>query len=188
VPLDVKFAPLLIVFGLTAMATITSQLPATREVRLLGLLLDCVPLGGVVAATVIAGMRFRRVPSPLSRLLISLYGYFAGAVVGTLGVAHLVAVMIGAVERARQHRFEYDFRFYSLVLLGMLLIATGLWASIEAARLTRGDRAAWRASLAVWTTVLAINAPLIPLQRFAILFSSLAALALLLLAGMRRPT
>ena len=174
-------------FVLTVIATTVAQLfPPARRLRPIALLLDFVPLGGVVAATVIATVRLRRVPIPLIRLLIAVYGYFAGALVGTLGLAHLVAVVIGSIDRGRQHQFVYSFHFYSLVLLGVLLIAAGLIAAIEAARLARGHRAAWRASLSVWTAILAINLPLVSLQGFAVFFSVLAALELLLLGGMRR--
>ena len=185
--MDVKFRPLLTVFALTAIATTVAQLfPPARELPSLALLLDFVPLGGVVAATVIAIVRLRRVPLPLIRLLIAVYGYFAGALIGTFGLAHLVAVVIGSIDRGRQGQFVYSFHFYSLVLLGVLLIAAGLIAAIEAARLAQGHRGAWRASLLVWTAILAINLPLVPLQDFAVLFSVLAALKLLLLGGMRR--
>src|SRR5918998_3356339 len=91
--MDVKFRPLLTVFVLTAIATTVALLfPPARELLPLAILLDLVPFGGVVAASVIATIRLRRVPLPLIRLLISVYGYFAGALIGTLGLAHLVAV------------------------------------------------------------------------------------------------
>ena len=184
--MDVKFRPLLTVFVLTAIATIVAQLfPPARELLPLALLLDLVPWASVVAATVIATVRFRREPLPPIRLLLAVYGYFAGALVGTLGLAHLVAVVIAAVDRGRQHQFVYSFHVYSLVLLGVLLTAAGLMAAIEAAGLARGNRPAWRASLSVWTAILAINLPLVPLQGFALLFSVLAALEVLLLGGMR---
>jgi hypothetical protein len=119
-------------------------------------------------------------------LLIAVYSYFAGGLVGVLGLTHLVAVVIEAINQGRQHQFVYGFRFYSLVQLGVLLIATGIMAAIEAGGLARGERAAWRASLLVWIAILAINLPLVVLQGFALLFSVLAALELLLLGGMWR--
>lgn len=122
---------------------------------------------------------------PRIRFLMAVYGYFVGALIGTLGMAHLVAVVIVAIHRGHQHQFIYSFRFYSLTLLGVLLIALGLMAANEA-RLARGQRAAWRASLLVWTAIVAINLPLVSLQGFAVLFSVLAALELLLLGSMRR--
>ena len=185
--MDVKIRPLLTVFVLTAIATTVAMLlPPARELLPLALLLDFVPFVGVAAATVIATIRLRRAPIPPIRLLIAVYGYFAGALVGTLGLTHLVAVVIVSIDRARQHQFVYSFHFYSLILLGMLLIAAGLMAAIKSVRLARGHHAAWRASLSVWTAILAINLPLASIQGFAVLFSVLAALELLLLGIMRR--
>jgi hypothetical protein len=185
--MDVKFGMLLAVFALTAIAgTVAQILPPAREFVPLALLLDFVPLGGVITATVIVAIRLRRVSVPLIRLLIATYGYFAGALVSTLGLAHTVAVTTGAINRGLQHQFVYSFHFYSVVLLGVLLITVGFMATIETARLAQGNRAAWRASLSISTAILAINLPLVPLQGFAVLFSVLAALELLLLAGTRR--
>jgi hypothetical protein len=165
---------------------VAQLLPPARGLLPLALLLDLVPLGGAFAATAITAISLRRARPPLTRLLVAAYGYFAGALVGALGVAHLVAVAIGAIAPGRQHQFVYDFRFYSLALLGVLLTAAGLMAATEAARLARGQRAAWRGSLSVWAAILAINLPLVLLQGFAALFTVLAALALLLLGGLRR--
>jgi hypothetical protein len=178
---------LLTVFVLTAIATTVAHLlPLAADLRPVALLLDLVPFGSAVVATLITTTRLRRDHPPLTRLLIGAYGYFAGALVGALGVAHLVAVGLAALDRARQQQFVYSFRVYSLLLLGGLLVAAGLIAGIQAARLARGQRAAWRASLSVWAAILAINLPLVPLQGFAILFSVLAALGLFLLGGMWR--
>lgn len=173
-----------VVLLLTAIAVVIAQLlPPSRELRSVGLLLDSVPLAGVVVATALATLRLRRESPPLVRLLVAVYAYFAGALIAALGVAHLAAVVMAAIERGPA--FVYNFRSYSLVLLGVLLIVTGLVAAVQATRLGRGDGAAWRASLWVWTAILAINLPLAPLQGFAVGFSVLAALALLLLAAVR---
>ena len=178
---------LIAVFVLTAIATVVAPLlPPARQRLPLALLLDLVPFAGVAVATVIATVRLRRVSPPLVRVFIAVYGYFAGGLVGALGVAHLTGVATASLEQARQHRFVYNFRSYSLVLLGVLLIAAGLVAAIQAGRLAQGHRTAWRASLSVWTALLVISLPLVPLQGFAVLFSVFAALGLVLLCGMRR--
>ena len=179
--------PLLTVMVLTAVATVVAQVwSPSGELLFAAFLLDLVPFGGVALATVSATFRLRRARVAVTRLLLAVYGYFAGALIGTLGVAHLVAVVVASLERARQHQFVYSFHFYSLVLLGALLIVTGLRAAMHAAQLARGHRAAWRESLFVWTAILTINLPLVPLQGFAVGFSLLALIELLLLAGMRR--
>lgn len=185
--MDVKFAPLLTLLVVTGIATsIAHVLPPGRKLHGLALLLDFVPFAGAVVATVITTLRRRRAPLPWLRLAASVYGYFAGALIGALGVAHSVAVVMTSISRGRQNEFVYSFHVYSLVLLGMLLIATGVVGATQAAYLARGDRAAWGASTSVWTAIVAINLPLIPLQGFAILFSLLAVLQLLLLARIRR--
>ena len=183
-PGGTKCIPMLAVFVLTAIATGTARrLPTERDLVPLALLLDLVPVGGAAVATALAIRSLGRVSVSLVRLLIGAYGYFAGGLVGSFGVAHTVAVTMVSIERARQHQFVYTYRFYSLVLLGVLLIVGGLIAAVAAERLARGRRSGWRASLWVWATILAINLPLVPLQGFAVLFSVLAAVKLLLLAG-----
>ena len=178
---------ILVVFVLTAIATVLAQvLPAARQPAPVGLLLDVVPLAGVATATALAIPRFRRLaPSPI-RLLNAIYAYLAGGIVGAFGVAHTAAVTLVAIERAAGQQFVYTYRFYSLLLLGALLITGGLLATLQAARLARGHPAGWRASVAVWAALLAVNLPLVPLQGFAVLFSALATVALLLLAGTKR--
>ena len=174
---------LLVALILTAIATTVAQLlPPETELRAVALLLDVVPFGSVVVATLITFTRLRRERLPLIRLASGVYGYFAGALVSALGVAHLVAVTLAAVEGGRLP-FVYTFRIYSLVLLGVLLVGAGLMAAVQATRVALDQRGAWGASFKVWATILAINLPLIPLQGFAILFSVLAALGLCLLAG-----
>lgn len=183
---DIRPAPLLTVFILTAIATAAAHsLPPSGPLRSLGLVLDFVPVAGVVIATVLGAGTFRPVDS-WTRVVTAVYGYFAGGLIGAFGVAHTVSVVVGVIRRAGHDRFTYTFRLYSLLLLGAILIATGLMAALQSARLGHGGRSAWRASLSVWLLILAINLPLMPLQRFAILFSVLAALAVLLLVASRQ--
>ncbi len=177
--------PLLIVLVLTAVATtIAILLPSGNE--LVAILLDLVPIVGVLGATVFVIFRLRRKPFPKVRLLTAGYSYLAGGLVAALGLAHLVAVVLRAVNQARKEQFVYDFRFYSLLLLGVFLIAAGISASNKAANLAHGERGAWKASLTVWIIILAINLPLVPLQSFAVFFSALAVLELLLLVSLRK--
>ena len=177
---------LLVALILTAIATTVAQLlPPETEFRAAALLLDVVPIGSVIVATLITSIRLWRERLPLIRLANGIYGYFAGAIVGALGVAHLVAVTLAAVDGGRVP-FVYTFRVYSLVLLGVLLVAGGVMAAVQATRVALDQRGAWGASFKVWATILAINLPLVPLQGFAILFSVLSALGLLLLAGVWR--
>ncbi|MDP9194033.1 MAG: hypothetical protein M3P06_20245 [Acidobacteriota bacterium] len=174
---------MLTLFALTAIATIAGHwLPSGSAFRPVALLLDAVPLAGVVAATALAFRRLASLADSRACLFVALSATFAGGLIGALGVAHTSAVALVAIERASRLPFVFTFRLYSLVLFGALLIVLGLMAAIEAGRLSQGHRAGWRRSLFVWTAILAINLPLVPLQGFALLFSGLAAFELLLLA------
>jgi hypothetical protein len=182
---EIRPGALLTVFILTAIATAAAQfLPSSA--RSLGLILDLVPVAGVVTATALAIRTLSGASRSRGHLIAAVYGYFAGGLVGAFGVAHTASIVVGSVRRATLDRFNYTFRLYSLLLLGAILIATGLMAALQSARLGPGGRIAWRASLSVWLVILAINLPLMPLQRFAILFSVLAALAVLLLVASRQ--
>jgi hypothetical protein len=183
--MGVTTALLPVVLILTALATTAAQLlPSANEFRAAGLVFDVVPIGSAVVATLITAIRLRREHLPLIRLANGVYGYFAGALIGALGVAHLVAITIAAVGRSGP--FVYTFRFYSLALLGMLLVAGGAMAAVQTTRVALDQRGARRASVTVWAAILAMNLPLIPLQGFAILFAVLAGLGLLLVAGVWR--
>ncbi|MCI0354689.1 MAG: hypothetical protein L0099_06590 [Acidobacteria bacterium] len=106
-----------------------------------------------------------------------------------LGGAHLVGVLRRALEGkgfAGAPAFEYGFAFYSVVLLGVLLVGPGLACLWHTPRLWRGDDNARRAAVR-WTAMLfLINAPLVPLQDFAILLTAASALNLLALVLARK--
>ena len=182
--MNTQFRLVLAVLVLTAVAgTVAQVVPRSSGLVPLALLLDSVPFAAAVVATLIATRPLMRDHVPVARLLVAAYTYFAGALIGALGVAHLTAVVVASIHR--QSRFLYDFRFYSLILLGAVLVVTGVMAAMQSGWLARGHRVAWRGSLSVWAAILAVNLPLVPLQRFAVLFSALAVLALLLLGGIR---
>jgi hypothetical protein len=110
--------------------------------------------------------------------------FFCGALIASLGGAHTVAVIGRALRRPS---FVYDFRLYSLVLLGACQIAGGLRCLSASWSVTRGDARAWKAALPAAAMLLAVNVPLIPIQGFAGATSMLAAVMLItLIASGRR--
>lgn len=106
-----------------------------------------------------------------------------------LAGAHLAAV-IGRALAGKGTRgsptFDYDFFFYSLVLLGALLAAAGILCLTAAKGLVRGDLPAWRKAFWASVFLLAVNAPLAPIQDFAYLLGGLALANLAGLAASRR--
>ncbi len=115
--------------------------------------------------------------------------FFNGVLIAALGAGHLIAVVSRAFSgegSAPGDTFAFDFRFYALVQLGMLLIAGGVACFSQVRGLMRGEPRAWKATLWATVALLAINAPLIPIQGFAPGFSLLAFLNLTALAATRK--
>lgn len=109
--------------------------------------------------------------------------FFCGALIGLLGVAHTLAVIGRAL---RGPAFEYDFRLYSLVLMGVCLIAGGLRCLSTSWSVARGDVRAWKAALGATSMLLVVNLPLMPIQGFAVGFSVFLVITLLVLTATRR--
>lgn len=109
---------------------------------------------------------------------------FAGLVTLTLGVLHTGAV-IGNALRGKgvggAATFEYNFRFYALLLVGMVLIVPGLLCVLKAWQLARGDAGAWRVPLWSSVVLVAANAPMIPVQDFAQVPGGLAGVNLIVM-------
>ena len=102
---------------------------------------------------------------------VATISFFNGMLLAALGSGHLIAVVSRAVAGEGSGpggTFVYDFRFYALVLLGMLLIVGGVGCLAPARGLTRGETRAWKTTLWSIVALLAINLPLIPVQGLAL--------------------
>lgn len=139
----------------------------------------------IFAGTILAALLLRR--RIRGRLLFdAVWLSFYGLVLILMMSAHSAEIVyrIVAARAAAGHPAGsmYDFRVYSLLLLGALLIWAGV-ACLRAARsLSRGSAGARRTALRVIMVVVAIVAPLIPIQRvFGILLTVLGLLAILVL-------
>ena len=96
--------------------------------------------------------------------VVATISFFNGTLIAALGAGHLIAVVSRAVSGVGSGpggTFVYDFRFYALVLLGMLLMAGGVGCFTPARGLTRGETRAWKTALWSSVALLAINLPLI---------------------------
>jgi len=106
-----------------------------------------------------------------------------------LGGGHLVGVLRRALEGkgfGGELEFHYGFHFYSVVLLGVLLVGCGLACLWQTRGLWRGKDAARRIALCWSLALVFLNAPLIPLQDFAIPLTAVSAVnVIVLLAGRR---
>ncbi len=144
---------------------------------------------GVLWASYFVFFYGRRLQAPAALLVVAWADVFCGLGNALLGGAHLFGVItraLGAKSFSEASVFTYDFRFYSLVLLGLLIAVPGFLCLVYAQGLTRGDASARKNTLWLSAWLLAINGPLIPLQGFAVLLSGLALLNLIALAVSRR--
>jgi len=109
---------------------------------------------------------------------------FYGLVLTGAMLAHSGEVISRAVARASGSDFAsiYNFRLYSLLLLPALLICAGVLCLRAAPSLGRGSVEARRTAVRASAVVLAIVAPLIPIQTlFGTLFTVLSILSLIVL-------
>lgn len=106
---------------------------------------------------------------------------FFVAAVALFGV-HLAMVLSSPF---RADAWVYDFRFYSLLLLGGVGLVQGVAGVASTPGVLRGERpAVGRAARAAWW-LLALNAPLVPVMAFAAAFA-VGALSVLALLGVSR--
>ncbi len=84
------------------------------------------------------------------------------SVLFVLGSGHLIAVLRRAVIRGEL--FQYDFRFYSVLLVGFLLLVPSVLGLRLVSALRSGSPDAQRRAIQLSLLVLAVNLPLIPTE------------------------
>ena len=144
-----------------------------------------------IAAAVWLAVKARRRLAPEQLAAAGAVDLFCGLVILGLMALHLAAVIGRAVSGqgfGGAAHFAYDFRFYSLLLFGVVIIIPGLVFVVHARRLTEGDAGVWRRALWASGVLLLINIPLIPIQAFALVPSLLATLNIASLWASRMPS
>jgi len=126
-----------------------------------------------------------------ARLAAAALGMFYGLTLMTMLGAHCVDILYGLAHHLTSMTgapFRYDWRTYSLLLFGALLITLGARALRAALAMARGEPGARTAFLAVAAIVLAIVVPLIPVNAFfGTLMTGASTIALLGVAAGMRP-
>lgn len=108
-----------------------------------------------------ATVSLRRVPA-----YFAVFG--ATAIATFLGFGHLFEISYHAVERVVAGTFAFDFRFYSLLLMGMLLLTLSVQMLNAIGAWFQGTGQEWRKVIKVALLIVAVSAP-------AIVFSPIAA-------------
>jgi hypothetical protein len=137
---------------------------------------------GALAAALVFGWKNHRRHARLAANVAATLSLASGVVVVGSAVAHLFFVTLIALRRSP---FVYDFRLYSLLLLGGLLAAAGLLLVLGAPGVARGDPGSLRRTRNAALVLIAVNLPLIPVQGAAGPLAGLSAAVLvaLLVAG-----
>jgi len=95
----------------------------------------------------------------------SALAFGSGLITVGLAAGHLVGVAITELRRSTP---SYTFRVYALLLLGAVLGTLGTRLAIAAIGVARGERAALRTAVTAAVVLLLVNAPLAPIQGFAV--------------------
>ncbi len=108
--------------------------------------------------------------SPLTALCSA--NFFYSLAVSTLMGLHLIAVLLvpfGVVPTVET--FVYDFRFYSLVLLGIVMLVPAFRCVAASRGLAAGAFSSWERAWRNTLLLVSVNVPLAPIQDFGIAFS-----------------
>jgi hypothetical protein len=124
----------------------------------------------------------RRATAPAVLCIVAAADGICGLATAVLGIGHLTAVIARAVSRGS----NYNFRLYSVGLIGVLLSGLGLFCLVQAKELLKRSRLAWNAALWASTLLVIVTAPLIPIQSFAIPLTIVATINLVFLIASRR--
>lgn len=100
--------------------------------------------------------------------------------------AHEWAIGLMAFTRWRQGLFVYDFRFYSLMLLGVVFIGLAGYLLHQVKLLSRGSQAASRRILVAGTIQILLSLPLFPFNPIGVLPALSSVLLLMVLPFARR--
>ena len=111
---------------------------------------------------VLRDARHRRTPGSL--LILGQVDAFCGLLIGLLGTAHLVAVLGRALSGRgflADTTFKYNFYFYALVVLGLMVASSGFVCLSCAQRLVRADFSSWRLAMYLSAGLVVLTIPMV---------------------------
>ena len=157
---------------------------------MLGFIGIVVSLFGAIGATVWLTVSAQRRLAPARFVTAGATTFLCGLLSTGFISIHLVSVIGRAAEGkgfGGEAAFAYDFRFYSLILLGVVVFVPAVICVMNARKLTTGDPDAWYRVLVASGMLALINLPLMPIQPNAIGPAVTATAAFVAVLARRRP-
>ncbi|HET6763690.1 MAG TPA: hypothetical protein VFH27_08455 [Longimicrobiaceae bacterium] len=151
---------------------------------------DMMVLIATALGTIATAVAFWRMGVRGRRLAVSVWAGFYGVAMIVMLAAHCIEIAYNTLTHAPAFgggTFKYDWRVYSLELMGVLLIVLGVRALRAAVGMARGHAEARAAMLKTLAVVLAIALPIIPIHWFfGYLVSGLTAITVMVVAALPR--
>lgn len=136
------------------------------------------------AAGTVMFLRAKRQGAAILPAVAGAYQLASSALVLVLSLIHLGAILwepIAGKGPAGAVPFEYNFRYYSLLLVGFMQAVPAFFLLGNVKGLVWQKQDAWKRAVRVSIILFAVNLPLAPIQGFAITFSIFVAVNLLFL-------
>ncbi|GAB4034943.1 hypothetical protein GCM10028774_22970 [Spirosoma jeollabukense] len=101
----------------------------------------------------------RKAKAPLRKLPAFFAVFGATSIATFMGAGHLLEISYHALERLIDKTFVYDFRFYSLILMGVVLLSLGVYMIGQIGAWFRGVSGSRRRIIGVALVIVAVSLP-----------------------------
>jgi hypothetical protein len=138
----------------------------------------------LAAAGVVTFLRAKKQGAAILPAVVGAYQLTLGAMILVLSLIHLGAILwepIAGKGPAGAVSFDYNFRYYSLLLVGFVQAVPAFLLLGNVKGLVWQKQDAWKGAVRVSIVLLAVNLPLTPIQGFAAAFSIFVAVNLFFL-------
>ena len=137
-----------------------------------------------IAASIIFAFSKRKFAQRKIHLFIGSYNFFCGLLFCSLSAGHFLFIssepFLGRTL-SNEVPFTYNFRFYSLLLLGGINFFLGFNLINTSFEIVKGNEEKFRRTIKILLWLLLVNIPLAPIQGFAVAFSIFAIIDLIAL-------
>ena len=152
-------------------------------------LLSYSALGISIVASIVFAFRKKNAATSKIQIVVGTYNFFCGLLILLLSSCHFIVILseifLGKTLSDRI-AFSYNFRFYSLLLLGAILIFLSCKLLKCSVGILNRDLGSLKSAINALLFLLAINIPLVPIQGFATAFVIFCTINLILLFAYKK--